>query len=196
MDPLTPRQQEILDFIRAAIKADGSAPTRAELAQAFQMNVNAAEKHIQALARKGALLHVPGTARGIRLTADLGLPLIGRVAAGQPVLAVENILGHYPVEPGLFHPAADYLLRVHGMSMRDAGIVDGDWVAVHRTPQAESGQIIVARLDDEVTLKRLKVTPRRIELHAENADFAPIIVDTKRTHFAIEGRYVGLVRRA
>jgi len=196
MTPLTPRQQEILDFIRAAIKADGSAPTRAELAQAFQMNVNAAEKHIQALARKGALLHVPGTARGIRLTADLGLPLIGRVAAGQPMLAVENILGHYPVEPGLFHPAADYLLRVHGMSMRDAGIVDGDWVAVHRTPQAESGQIIVARLDEEVTLKRLKITSRRIELHAENADFAPIIVDTKRTHFAIEGRYVGLVRRA
>ena len=195
MDSLTERQQEILGFIRDWMKAEGTAPTRAELAHAFAMNVNAAEKHLHALARKGALVMVPGTARGIRLVEQLGLPLVGRVAAGQPILAVEGILGHYPVDPALFQPHADYLLRIHGMSMRDAGILDGDWVAVHRTPSAENGQIVVARIDDEVTIKRLKLTKQRIELHAENPEFQPIIVDTKRHAFAIEGIYVGLVRR-
>lgn len=195
MSDLTPRQQEILGFLQEWMKAQGSAPTRAELARAFAINVNAAEKHLHALARKGVLEMIPGAARGIRLAQGPGLPLIGRVAAGQPLLAVENILGHHPVEPTLFKPRADYLLQVQGTSMRDAGILDGDWVAVHRTPEAESGQIVVARLDDEVTLKRLKRVRRRIELHAENPEFAPILVDAKRHSFAIEGIYVGLVRR-
>jgi repressor LexA len=195
MSDLTPRQQEILGFLQEWMKAQGSAPTRAELARAFAINVNAAEKHLHALARKGVLEMIPGTARGIRLAQGPGLPLIGRVAAGQPLLAVENILGHHPVEPTLFKPRADYLLQVQGTSMRDAGILDGDWVAVHRTPEAESGQIVVARLDDEVTLKRLKRVRRRIELHAENPEFAAILVDAKRHSFAIEGIYVGLVRR-
>ena len=195
MLPLTPRQQEILNFIRDWITTHGGAPTRAELAQAFGMNVNGAEKHLHALARKGALAMMPGTARGVRLTAPPGLPLVGRVAAGQPLLAIESIVGHYPVESRLFKPRADYLLQVHGMSMRDAGILDGDWVAVHRTPTAKSGQIIVARLDDEVTLKRLKLQRQRVELHAENPDFAPLLVDGKRHTFAIEGIYVGLLRR-
>ena len=199
MSALTPRQQEILGFIREWIKTQGSAPTRAELARAFAFNINAAEKHLHALARKGVLEMIPGAARGIRLRGDAlaapGLPLIGRVAAGQPLLAVENILGHYPVEPALFKPHADYLLQVRGASMRDAGILDGDWIAVHRTPDARHGQIVVARIDDEVTLKRFKRVRRRIELHAENPDFPPIIVDARRQSFAIEGIYVGLVRR-
>jgi repressor LexA len=195
MSDLTPRQQEILGFLQEWMKAQGSAPTRAELARAFAINVNAAEKHLHALARKGVLEMIPGAARGIRLAQGPGLPLIGRVAAGQPLLAVENILGHHPVEPTLFKPRADYLLQVQGTSMRDAGILDGDWVAVHRTPEAESGQIVVARLDDEVTLKRFKRVRRRIELHAENPEFAAILVDAKRHSFAIEGIYVGLVRR-
>lgn len=192
---LTPRQQEILNFIRDWIANQGGAPTRAELAEAFGMNVNGAEKHLRALARKGALEMLPGTARGVRLTAPPGLPLVGRVAAGQPLLAIESIVGHYPVEPRLFKPRADYLLQVRGMSMRDAGILDGDWVAVHGTPTAKSGQIIVARLDDEVTLKRLKLQRQRVELHAEHPDFAPLIVDGKRQTFTIEGIYVGLLRR-
>lgn len=195
MLPLTPRQQEILNFIRDWIASRGGAPTRAELADAFGMNVNGAEKHLRALARKGAVEMLPGMARGLRLTVPAGLPLVGRVAAGQPLLAIESIVGHYPVEPRLFKPRADYLLQVRGMSMCDAGILDGDWVAVHRTPTAKSGQIIVARLDDEVTLKRLKLQRQRVELHAENPDFAPLIVDGKRQSFAIEGIYVGLLRR-
>ncbi len=195
MKALTARQEEILGFLRDRIKADGLAPTRAELAHAFAMNVNAADKHLQALARKGALLMMPGTARGIRLPEEAGLPLVGRIAAGQPILATESILGHYPVDPRLFQPHADYLLQVQGLSMRDVGILDGDWIAVHRTASAQSGQIVVARLDDEVTLKRLELGKQQIILHAENPAFAPIIVDAKRHNFAIEGIYVGLMRR-
>ena len=176
-------------------------PTRQEIADALGFrSANAAEEHLRALARKGVIELLPGSSRGIRIAGEAasdaqGLPLVGRVAAGQPLLALEHIEDHCAVAPELFKPRADYLLRVQGMSMRDAGIFDGDLLAVHATSSVRNGQIVVARIDDEVTIKRLKLTKQRIELHAENPEFQPIIVDTKRHAFAIEGIYVGLVRR-
>jgi repressor LexA len=192
-DNLTPRQQEILDFIRNSLEVLGAPPTRTEICSAFGFaSPNAAEDHLRALAKKGVIVLEPGSARGIRLVEQLGLPLIGSVAAGSPLLAVENQLGKVQVHPGLFSPRADYLLRVRGNSMVDAGILDGDLLAVHKTDEARSGQVVVARLDDEVTVKRLRRTGRRIELMPENPDYEPIAVEGH--DFAIEGLAVGLIR--
>ena len=194
---LTPRQQEILDFIKNTVEVLGAPPTRAEIANAFGFaSPNAAEDHLKALARKGAINLEPGSARGIRLVEQLGLPLIGSVAAGSPILAVENVQGRYAMDAHLFNPRADFLLKVRGLSMIDAGIHDGDLLAVHKTQQARDGQIVVARLDDEVTVKRLQRDGQRIRLIAENPDFAPILVDPESVEFAIEGIAVGLIRGA
>jgi repressor LexA len=202
---LTPRQSEILEFIRNALTESGAPPTRDEIARAFGFrSLNAAEQHLQALQKKGLIELVSGTSRGIRLkdsvrelmaaAQQLTLPLIGKVAAGSPLLAQENVLATPSVDPGMFRPRADYLLEVRGLSMRDAGILEGDWLAVHKQPQAQSGQIVVARLGDDVTVKRLKMKGARAELIAENPDFAPIVVDLKRDPFAIEGIAVGVIR--
>ncbi len=192
---LTPRQQEILDFIRNTVEVLGAPPTRAEIATAFGFaSPNAAEDHLKALAKKGAINLEPGSARGIRLVEQLGLPLIGSVAAGSPILAVENVQGRYALDAGLFSPRADFLLKVRGLSMIDIGIFDGDLLAVHKTQQARDGQIVVARLDDEVTVKRLERMSGLIKLVAENPDFDPIIVNPAEVDFAIEGIAVGLIR--
>ena len=194
MENLTPRQQEILDFIRSTLEVLGAPPTRLEICSAFGFaSPNAAEDHLRALARKGAIVLEPGSARGIRLVEQLGLPLIGTVAAGSPLLAVENLLGRVPFSPDIFSPRPDYLLKVRGNSMTGAGILDGDLLAVHKTAEAKSGQIVVARLGDEVTVKRLKYKGGRVELLAENPDYAPIVVN-RGTVFAIEGVAVGLIR--
>ncbi len=195
MVKLTPRQQEILDFVRNHLETLGAPPTRAEIARAFDFaSPNAAEEHLRALAKKGAVVLEPGSARGIRLVEQLGLPLIGSVAAGSPILAVENIQGRYGVAPELFSPRADFLLKVRGLSMLGAGILDGDLLAVHRTSEVREGQIVVARLADEVTVKRFRRQLGRIELVAENPDFSPILVEPGREDFAIEGVAVGLIR--
>ncbi|EXI65301.1 MAG: LexA repressor [Candidatus Accumulibacter adjunctus] len=192
---ITTRQQEILDFIRNALENFGAPPTRAEIATAFGFaSHNAAEEHLRALARKGLITLEPGSARGIRLVEQLGLPLIGSVAAGSPILAVENVQRRYTLDAGLFSPRADFLLRVRGLSMIDAGILDGDLLAVHRSSEARNGQIVVARLDDEVTVKRFRRRDGIVELIAENPDFAPIIVDPERRALVIEGIAVGLIR--
>lgn len=197
---LTNRQTEILNLIRDAINEHGSPPTRAEICQQLGFkSPNAAEEHLRALARKGAIEMVPGTSRGIRLVEQLemGLPLVGRVAAGSPILAEENIENRYKLDASMFHPKADYLLRVQGESMRDIGILDNDLLAVHRTPDASNGQIVVARVDDEVTVKRLqKDVPEKnkILLVPENPVFDPIEVDLQTSSFAIEGLAVGVLR--
>lgn len=192
---LTPRQQEILDFIRSTLEALGAPPTRAEIARAFGFaSANAAEEHLRALARKGAIAMEPGAARGIRLIGEPGLPLVGSVAAGSPLLAVENLIGRVQLASDLFEPRADYLLKVRGNSMTGAGILDGDLLAVHKTMEARSGQIVVARLGDEVTVKRLKRKGGRIELAAENPDYPNIEVNDLNGTFAIEGIAVGLIR--
>ena len=195
MIKLTPRQQEILDFIRSTLEVLGAPPTRAEIAGAFGFaSHNAAEEHLKALAKKGVIVLEPGSARGIRLVEQLGLPLVGSVAAGSPILAVENMLGCYALDASLFKPRADFLLRVRGLSMINAGILDGDLLAVHRSNEARNGQIVVARLDDEVTVKRFRRHGDIVELVAENPDFDPIIVDTRERALAIEGVAVGLIR--
>src|SRR5690348_16360336 len=195
--PLTARQQQILDWIRGYLEATGMPPTRAEIAGGLGFSTpSSAEDHLQALARKGAIEMLPGASRGLRLKELPGvplqgtLPLVGRVAAGQPILAVENIESRYRVDPALFSPRADYLLRVRGESMQDAGILDGDLLAVHRTREARNGQIVVARVGaasgDEVTVKRLRKRGRDIVLLPENAAYEPIVVDPRATSFAIE----------
>ena len=202
---LTARQRQILDWIRAYLETTGMPPTRADIASGLGFSTpSSAEDHLQALARKGAIEMLPGASRGLRLKDIPGipvqgtLPLVGRVAAGNPILATENIEAHYRVDPTLFSPRADYLLRVRGQSMRDAGIIDGDLLAVHRTAEARSGQIVVARLSgrggDEVTVKRMKRRGGQLLLVAENPDFAPIVVDPKKATLTIEGVAVGLVR--
>lgn len=197
MKTLTPRQQEILELIREHVEATGYPPTRADIAVALGFrSANAAEEHLRALARKGAIELTPGASRGIRLPEQgEGLPVIGRVAAGAPTLAEEHIERRCAVERGLFEPAADYLLRVRGMSMRDAGILEDDLVAVHRTTEVRDGQIVVARLADEVTVKRLERRGARVRLLPENPDYTPIEPDPERDELAIEGRVVGLIRR-
>lgn len=195
MKDLTARQSEILQLIRDSIEETGFPPTRAEISNIFGFaSPNAAEEHLKALARKGAIELLEGTARGIRLTQPLGVPLIGRVAAGSPILAENHVQARYQIDANLFKPRIDYLLKVRGMSMRDVGILDGDLLAVHRTEEARSGQIVVARLQDEVTVKRLKRRGTTIELLPENPDFEPIIVDTRSEAFAIEGLAVGVIR--
>lgn len=198
---LTPRQAQILDMIRRSIADQGYPPTRGEICAAFKFrSANAAEAHLRALAHKGAIEMIEGISRGIRLKDGAegghgdGLPLVGRVAAGSPLLAEQNIERHARVDPALFRPRADYLLKVKGASMRDAGILDGDWVAVHRTREARSGQIVVARLRDEVTLKVLRRQGRGIELLPRNPDFKPLRVDPARDGFEIEGLCVGVLR--
>ncbi len=198
---LTARQRQILDWIRSFVDSSGMPPTRAEIAEGLGFSTpSSAEDHLQALAKKGAIEIVPGAARGLRLKDAPGvpiqgtLPLVGRVAAGSPMLAAQHIEAHYRVDPALFAPRADFLLRVRGSSMKDAGILDGDLLAVHKTAEARQGQIVVARLDDEVTVKRFKRRAHEITLLPENTEFAPIVVDTRVTSFAIEGLAVGLVR--
>jgi repressor LexA len=198
---LTARQRQILEWIRSFIENRGMPPTRAEIATGLGFSTSSsAEEHLQALAKKGALEIVPGAARGLRLKDTPGnpiqgtLPLVGRVAAGSPILAAEHIEAHYRLDPTLFAPRADYLLRVRGTSMQDAGILDGDLLAVHKTSEARPGQIVVARLDDEVTVKRFKRRGREIVLLPDNAEFEPIVVDPKQTQFTIEGIGVGLIR--
>ena len=195
MIKLTPRQQEILDFIKSTLEVLGAPPTRAEISQAFGFaSPNAAEEHLKALAKKGVILIEPGSARGIRLVEQLGLPLIGSVAAGSPILAVENVQSRYQMDAQLFSPKADYLLRVRGNSMIDAGIFDGDLLAVHATREARNGQVVVARMGDEVTVKRYQKKGHVVELVAESAGYDPIVVDTRREALEIEGLAVGLIR--
>jgi repressor LexA len=195
MKDLTPRQAEILQLIRDTIAETGFPPTRAEIARMLDFaSPNAAEEHLRALERKGVIEILDGTARGLRLKEAAGLPLVGRVAAGSPILAEEHVIGRYAVDPHLFRPRADYLLKVRGMSMRDAGILDGDILAVHKTEEARSGQVVVARLHDEVTVKRLRRRGATVELLPENPEFKPIVVDTRETLFAIEGLAVGVIR--
>ena len=199
MKALTARQQEVFDLIRDHISQTGMPPTRAEIAQRLGFrSPNAAEEHLKALARKGVIEIVSGASRGLRLLLeeenDIGLPLIGRVAAGEPLLAQQHIESHYQVDPNLFKPHADFLLRVSGMSMKDIGIMDGDLLAVHKTQDARNGQVIVARIEDEVTVKRLKKHGNTVELLAENSDFSPIVVDLRKQNFTIEGLAVGVIR--
>lgn len=201
LKPLTARQQQIFDLIKENIADTGMPPTRAEIAQFFGFkSANAAEEHLKALAKKGYIEMLPGTSRGIRLTEELmeaaGLPLIGRVAAGEPILAEQHVEDHYEIDGSLFNPAADYLLRVNGESMKDIGIMDGDLLAVHQTADVQNGQVIVARVDDDVTVKRFKREGNVVYLHAENEDFAPIKVDLANQHFNVEGIAVGVIRNA
>jgi repressor LexA len=194
-EELTPTQQKILNFVRKTIQKTGFPPTRTEIAEAFRYSsANAAQEHLRTLERKGAIELTPSASRGIRL-AEVGLPLIGRVAAGSPILAEEHIEQRCQVDPALFQPRADYLLKVRGMSMRDAGILDGDLLAVHRTREARSGQIVVARVHDEVTVKRLRRRGNTVELIPENPDFKTIVVDPREDDFVIEGLGVGVIRR-
>lgn len=199
MTKLTSRQQEIFNLIRSHIDETGYPPTRAEIAEVFGFrSANAAEEHLKALARKGAIEMVPGASRGIRLPDHhSGLPIIGRVAAGSPILAEEHIEDYLNVTESLFSPQADYLLSVNGMSMKDVGIFDGDLLAVHRTDQARNGQIVVARIEEEVTVKRFKRERNNsiVELLPENPDFDVIRVDLRDSNFAIEGLSVGVIRR-
>ena len=218
---LTDRQQQILDLVQSTIERTGAPPTRAEIAAELGFrSANAAEEHLQALARKGVIELVSGTSRGIRLKSDtlralkearlnpfgkqfalplpslaqLTLPLVGRVAAGSPILAQEHIDQTYLVESSMFPRRPDYLLKVRGMSMRDAGILDGDLLAVQKAADAKNGQIVVARLGDEVTVKRLRRARGQVELLPENPDFSPIIVQPDDASFALEGIAVGLIR--
>ncbi|MFP5408198.1 MAG: transcriptional repressor LexA [Gammaproteobacteria bacterium] len=195
MRDLTPRQEEILNLIREWIETTGVPPTRVEIAQRFGFSSpNAAEQHLKVLAKKGVLDLVPGTSRGIRLKGGGGLPLVGRVAAGSPILAQENIERHYQLDAAMFSPRADYLLKVHGMSMKDAGILDGDLLAVHRSGEAKAGQVVVARIGDEVTVKRFQQRGHTVRLLPENPEFEPIVVDLKRQELVIEGIAVGVIR--
>ncbi|HGX92178.1 MAG TPA: repressor LexA [Candidatus Tenderia sp.] len=197
MDNLTARQRQVLELIRECVTRTGMPPTRAEIARELGFrSANAAEDHLKALARKGAIELVPGTSRGIRILEEQapGLPLVGQVAAGYPILAQENIEDHYLIAPELFHPQADYLLRVKGMSMRDAGILDGDLLAVHTSPTASNGQVVVARLEDEVTVKRFKRRGNQVTLLPENVDFDPIQIDLKQQELHIEGIAVAIIR--
>lgn len=201
MRPLTKRQEQIFELIKVFIKDTGMPPTRAEIADALGFkSANAAEEHLKALAKKGVIEMVPGASRGIRLVEDeseqLGLPIIGRVAAGEPILAEQHVESHCNVDASFFKPNADYLLRVNGMSMKDIGIIDGDLLAVHRTQVAENGQVIVARVEEDVTVKRLEKKGKKVFLHAENEEFKAIEVDLEHQNFSIEGLAVGVIRSA
>lgn len=199
MFDLTPRQEQVLQLIRSYADETGYPPTRAEIARILGFkSANAAEEHIKALARKGAIEIIPGASRGIKLPEiQAGIPIIGRVAAGNPILAQEHIEDYCNIPTSFFSPSADFFLRVHGMSMKDAGILDGDLLAVHKTDQVRNGQIIVARIGEEVTVKRFKRSGNRaqVELWPENPDFEVILVDTRDQEFSIEGLSVGVIRR-
>lgn len=199
MIKLTARQQQVLDFVRSALEATGFPPTRAEIAKQLGFrSPNAAEEHLKALARKGAIEIMPGASRGIRIIEEEqpGLPIIGRVAAGSPILAQEHIEDYCDIPASFFKPTADFLLEVHGDSMQDIGIMDGDYIAVNKCNTARNGEVIVARVENEVTVKRYEKKRNRVWLHAENPAYDPIEVDLKNTEFAIEGLYVGVIRRS
>jgi len=199
MKPLTERQQQVLALIRQSLAEEGMPPTRAEIARALRLkSANTAEAHLRALAKKGYIELLGGRNRNIRLiesgnSPPHALPIVGRVAAGAPLLAIEHIEGQASLET-LFHPRPDYLLRVQGMSMCEAGILDGDLLAVKRTSVAENGQIVVARLEDEVTVKRFERYGKRVRLLPENKAFAPLEVDPARVTLVIEGIVVGVIR--
>ena len=200
MSDLTPRQEQVLQLIRQYASETGYPPTRAEIARILGFkSANAAEEHIKALARKGAIEIIPGASRGIKLPEEThtGIPIIGRVAAGNPILAQEHIEDYCNIPQSFFSPSADYFLRVHGMSMKDVGILDGDLLAVHRTDQVRNGQIVVARIGEEVTVKRFKRSGNKaqVELWPENPDFEVILVDMRDQEFSIEGLSVGVIRR-
>jgi len=205
MKELTKRQGEVLEVIKEQITKTGMPPTRVELARILGFkSANAAEEHLKALARKGAIEILSGTSRGIRVLGEHkdneiveeGLPLIGKVAAGEPILAQEHVETHYDVDPMLFHPAADFLLRVEGESMKDIGIMDGDLLAVHKTQNIHNGQVVVARVEDNVTVKRFYRDGKDVTLKAENSLFNPIKVDLEFQSFDIEGIAVGVIRTA
>ncbi|GDY27687.1 LexA repressor [Agarivorans sp. Toyoura001] len=211
MKPLTPRQTEVFELIRRHINDTGMPPTRAEIAKELGFrSANAAEEHLRALAKKGAIEMIPGASRGIRISEaylpasaneatvepELGLPLIGQVAAGEPILAQEHVESHYAVDASLFNPHADYLLRVQGMSMKDIGIMDGDLLAVHKTTQVHNGQVVVARLDEDVTVKRFERDGKMVYLHPENEELSTIEVDLEYQNIEIEGLAVGIIRTA
>ena len=206
MEALTDRQSEILQLIRELTEVSGFPPTRAEIAERMGFrSVNAAEQHLRALEKKGAIDILPGASRGIRINemksgARVGrlmdLPVVGRVAAGAPILAEENVQARYQVDPNMFTPRADYLLKVKGLSMRDIGILDGDLLAVHKTTEARTGQVVVARISDEVTVKRLRRRGHSVQLLAENPEFEPIELDLRTDELAIEGIAVGVIRNA
>ena len=198
MDKLTNRQAQVLDLIKSHIAESGYPPTRADIAKVLGFkSPNAAEEHLKALARKGAIEMIPGTSRGIRLNVDTGLPVIGRVAAGDPILAEQHIEETWQVPEDLFSPAAHFLLRVRGDSMMDAGILDGDLLAVHKTQDVRAGAIVVARIEDDVTVKRLgRKNRHKLTLLPENDAYDPIEVDLRRTQCTIEGLSVGVIRRS
>ena len=200
MRPLTPRQAEILELIRQNIAETSMPPTRAEIAKRLGFrSANAAEEHLKALAKKGYIEIMPGTSRGIRLSQEVeaqenGLPLIGQVAAGEPILAQEHVEQYYQVDGALFKPNADFLLRVKGDSMKDIGILEGDLLAVHKQQQASNGQVVVARVEDDVTVKRFEQKGNVVYLHAENEEYQPIEVDLSYQQLTIEGLAVGVIR--
>ena len=204
MEALTDRQSEILELIRELTEVSGFPPTRAEIAERMGFrSVNAAEQHLRALEKKGAIDILSGASRGIKVNEArssnrpgrlMDLPVVGRVAAGAPILAEEHVQGRYQVDPNMFTPRADYLLKVKGLSMRDIGILDGDLLAVHKTSEARTGQVVVARIADEVTVKRLRRRGHSVQLLAENPEFDPIELDLRTDELAIEGIAVGVIR--
>lgn len=195
MEKLTKRQQQIFDLIQESINETGMPPTRAEIAESFGFrSLNAAEEHLRALERKGVIELLPGASRGIRLTGPSGIPVVGRVAAGTPILAQEHIEDHFRVDAALFSPSADFLLRVDGMSMQDIGILNQDLLAVHKTPDIRNGQIVVARIDDEVTVKEFQKKGSKVTLVAHNEDFDNIEVNPSEQELVIEGLGVGVIR--
>ena len=202
MRPLTARQQEVLDLLKRHLETTGMPPTRAEISRELGFkSANAAEEHLKALSRKGAIEIIPGASRGIRILDNSsndefdGLPLVGRVAAGEPILAEQHIEATYRVDADMFKPQADFLLKVYGLSMKNVGILDGDLLAVHSTKDVRNGQIVVARIEDEVTVKRLEKKGSIIYLHAENEEFDPIVVNLEeQENFEIEGIAVGVIR--
>ncbi|MFM2486134.1 transcriptional repressor LexA [Celerinatantimonas yamalensis] len=221
MKALTKRQSQVLDIIKTQLLATGMPPTRVEIARELGFrSANAAEEHLKALARKGMIEMIPGASRGIRLVEhepaqpaqeipkelnsqisesandNLGLPLVGQVAAGEPILAQQHIESHYAVDPALFHPHADFLLRVRGESMRDIGIMDGDLLAVHKTQDVHNGQVVVARVGDDVTVKRFEKHHHKVLLHPENSDYTSIEVDLSCEELSIEGLAVGIIRNS
>ncbi|WLQ11272.1 transcriptional repressor LexA [Hahella aquimaris] len=200
MIKLTKRQEQVLQLIREHIEETGYPPTRAEISNRLGFrSANAAEEHLKALAKKGAIEMVPGASRGIRLpateTQNQGIPIVGQVAAGYPILAQENIEEYCDLPPSFFTPSADYFLRVKGMSMKDVGILDGDLLAVHRTTDIHNGQIVVARIGDEVTVKRFQRQKNKVLLLPENEEFEPIEVNLSQQPLDIEGLGVGVIRR-
>ncbi|WP_299196997.1 transcriptional repressor LexA [uncultured Amphritea sp.] len=199
MMKLTQRQTDVLDCIKKCISTTGYPPTRADIAKELGFkSANAAEEHLKALARKGAIEMIPGTSRGIRIPGfddEQGLPIVGQVAAGEPILAQENVEDRITIASDFFHPPADYLLRVRGTSMKNIGIMDGDLLAVHQCQSAKNGEIVVARLDNDVTVKRFKREGNLVYLIAENEEFEPIVVDLQTQELSIEGLGVGVIRR-